>query len=73
AMVAAGMSPAQVAIAATSGNAAMFGMADRIGAVKPGMLADLIAVEGNPLASVGALRKVRFVMKDGAIYERSAH
>ncbi len=67
-MAAAGMAPAQVAIAATSGNAAIFGVADRIGALKPGMMADLIAVEGNPLASVGALRKIRFVMKDGTVY-----
>ena len=72
-MAAAGMSPAQVAIAATSGNAAMFGVADRIGALKPGMMADLIAVEGNPLATVGALRKIRFVMKDGAVFAPLAH
>ena len=51
----------------------MFGVADRIGALKPGMMADLIAVEGNPLATVGALRKIRFVMKDGAVFAPLAH
>lgn len=68
-MVKGGMTAAEVAIAATSGNAKMFGLGDRLGAVKPGLLADLVAVEGNPLADISAIRKVSLVMKDGVLWK----
>ena len=55
-------------VAATSLNAEALGMADRIGAVATGMEADLIAVDGNPLADITALQRVVFVMKGGRVY-----
>jgi imidazolonepropionase-like amidohydrolase len=66
-MVAYGMRPVDVLIAATSGNARLFGLADRLGAIRPGLLADLVAVEGDPAANIAAVRAVRLVMKGGAV------
>jgi imidazolonepropionase-like amidohydrolase len=66
AMAAAGMSPAAVLIAATSGNAQAFHLTDR-GAVKLGLLADLIAVEGDPSRDLSALTRIKLVMKGGAV------
>jgi imidazolonepropionase-like amidohydrolase len=66
-MAAYGMRPVDVLIAATSGNARLFGLEDRLGRVRPGLLADLVAVEGDPASDVAAWRKVRLVMKGGAI------
>jgi imidazolonepropionase-like amidohydrolase len=64
-----GMTPAAALVAATSGNAAYFRQAERIGRVKPGLFADLIAVEGDPSTSVKALRRVKFVMKGGKVFK----
>lgn len=62
----AGMSSLEVLRAATSGNAAILKLPDR-GRIAPGLLADLIAVEGDPVRDLSALRRVRLVMKGGAI------
>jgi imidazolonepropionase-like amidohydrolase len=66
-MAAWGVRPADVLIAATSGNARLFHLADRLGAVRPGLLADLVAVDGDPSRDIHAVRQVRLVMKGGAI------
>jgi len=66
AMQAAGMPAAQVLVAATSGNARILRLADR-GAIRPGLLADLVAVDGDPTRDLSAVRKVRLVMKGGQV------
>jgi imidazolonepropionase-like amidohydrolase len=66
AMQRAGMPAAQVMIAATSGNARIFHLNDR-GEVKAGLLADLVAVDGDPTRDVNAVRNIRLVMKGGQI------
>jgi imidazolonepropionase-like amidohydrolase len=69
-MAAAGMPAAQVLIAATSGNAHSFHMDDRIGAIQSGLLADLVAVQGDPTRDIHAVRAVAFVMKGGKVYTK---
>ncbi len=66
-MVAGGMSPAAAMIAVTSTNARAFHLADRLGAIKPGLAADLVAVEGDPTRDIAAARAVRLVMSRGRI------
>lgn len=66
-MAAAGMTPGNVLVAATWGNARWLHLSDKLGAVKPGLFADLIAVEGDPTADIRAVRHIRMVMKGGAV------
>jgi imidazolonepropionase-like amidohydrolase len=66
-MVADGMTPAQSLLAGTKSAAELLGLSDKIGALKPGMLADVVAVPGNPIENIKVTQSVIFVMKDGAI------
>lgn len=68
-MVRYGMTPAEAIRAATTLAAEALGKADLVGAIKPGLSADIIAVDGDPLADVSVLEKIPFVMKDGVVYK----
>jgi imidazolonepropionase-like amidohydrolase len=63
----AGMAPLDVIRAVTINAAEMLGWQDRIGAIEPGKLADLVAVAGDPIADISELERVRFVMKGGQV------
>lgn len=66
-MVTYGMKPLHVLQSATSVNADVFELNDR-GRIKSGLLADIIAVEGDPSADIHNIRNIKLVMKDGVIY-----
>ena len=66
-----GMTPLFAIQTATINAADLLGWSDRVGAIEPGKLADVIAVEGDPLQNVRLLENVQFVMKDGAVYKNT--
>ncbi len=69
-MVNYGMTPMQAIQAATNNAADLLGHASELGSVKPGKYADIIAVVGDPLTDIHLLENVKFVMKDGKIYQQ---
>lgn len=68
-MVEAGMPPLEAIKSATIVSAGILGMADKLGTIEPGKLADLVASDENPLQNIKTLEKVSFVMKDGVVYK----
>jgi imidazolonepropionase-like amidohydrolase len=66
-MVKLGLSPLQSIQAATVNAADLLGWTDRVGTLEPGKFADIIAIDGDPLADVHVLENVRFVMKGGEV------
>jgi MIP family channel proteins len=71
-LAARGMKPVDTLKAATSVNAELFGIADRVGTLQAGKLADIIAIPGNPLSDIRQTEKVFFVMKEGRIFRQDA-
>ena len=69
-MVEWGMTPMEAITAATASAADLLGWSDRIGTLQKGRFADLVAVNGDPLADVTILQKVQFVMKGGVVYKK---
>jgi imidazolonepropionase-like amidohydrolase len=67
-MVNYGMSPLDALKSATSVAARVLRMEDRIGAIKPGLLADIVAFDGDPTRDISSLHRVKFVMKGGRTY-----
>jgi len=65
-----GLTPLQALRAATVNDAKMLGMGDRLGAVKAGYLADIIAVKGDPTKDISAIRQVQLVMKGGTVFKQ---
>jgi imidazolonepropionase-like amidohydrolase len=68
----AGIDPLAAMVSANSLGAKALGMADQIGSIAPGLQADIIALDGNPLTDITAVRRVVFVMKGGVVYKQLA-
>jgi len=67
-----GMDPMAAMVSANSLGAEALGMADQIGSITPGLQADIIALDGDPLKDITAVRRVVFVMKGGIVYKNTA-
>lgn len=67
-----GQNPMQAMVAANSLAAESIAMQDKIGSIAPGLQADIIALSGNPLDDITAVRRVAFVMKGGVVYKNVA-
>jgi len=64
-----GMSPLDAIRTATVTPAELLGWSDRLGTIEAGKIADIVAVEGDPIANISELENVRFVMKEGVVYK----
>lgn len=69
-MVEAGMKPADALLSATVNSASLLGISDILGTLEEGKLADIVAVQGNPLDDISLMESVSFVMKDGVVYKQ---
>ena len=69
-MVEAGMKPADALLSATVNSADLLGISDILGTLEQGKLADIIAVQGDPLDDISLMESVSFVMKDGVVYKQ---
>lgn len=67
-----GVDPMVAMVSANSLGAEALGMADQIGSIAPGLQADIIALDGNPLQDITAVRRVVFVMKGGVVYKKAS-
>ncbi|MEO8043996.1 MAG: amidohydrolase family protein, partial [Spartobacteria bacterium] len=71
-MTSLGMKPIDALASATSVDAELFGVANKLGSLEKGKLADIIAMPGDPTADITATERVFFVMKDGKIVKNDA-
>jgi imidazolonepropionase-like amidohydrolase len=69
-MVKYGMTPMQAIQSATRNAADLLGKSELLGSIRPGKYADIIGVNGDPLADIGVLEHVSFVMKEGKVYKQ---
>ena len=69
-MVEAGMEPIDAIISATRNAADLLNITDELGTITVGKKADIVAVQGDPLANIELLQNVQFVMKDGTVFKQ---
>jgi imidazolonepropionase-like amidohydrolase len=67
-----GVDPMSAMVSANSLGAEALGMANQIGSIAPGLQADIIALDGDPLKDITAVRRVAFVMRAGIVYKNTA-
>jgi len=67
-----GVDPLAAMVSANSLGAEALGLGDHIGSIAPGLQADIIALDGDPLKDITAVRRVAFVMKEGVVFKNAA-
>jgi imidazolonepropionase-like amidohydrolase len=68
-----GQPPMDAIVSGTSAAAESLRLGDKLGSIAPNMAADIVAVEGDPLKDITAVRRVAFVMKTGRVYKNATH